>query len=337
MAPAALLAIVGLGLVLAYVIPQRIKERSDYALVRTEDRYSAQMRVVKATARRVEAAHARPSSDSGEVPLLVTGAARAQIASLGDDRMSRPAGPLDRAAVSAQREAIALRGDRAVVLAERQATARRRARVATLAAFVAIAGWALTVFTAFPAVAAAILTAVFGGVLVAGARAASAQRAADAHMNLVAREVEAAATATQALRRVTADRAAGIEGAEPSDLETQAIRVVTAADLAPLAVPAPIPAPVLPEVAPHTSATPAVHPAWEDDSDWSPRELPAPAYTLKPTVRPQYARPLDESDLAGASYAAAQAEASAAEVVAEVSAASENLDAILARRRRASA
>ena len=57
MAPAALLAIVGLGLVLAYVIPQRIKERSDYALVRTEDRYSAQMRVVKATASRVASGH----------------------------------------------------------------------------------------------------------------------------------------------------------------------------------------------------------------------------------------------------------------------------------------
>jgi hypothetical protein len=341
MAPAALLAIVGLGLVLAYVIPQRIKERSDYALVRTEDRYSAQMRVVKATARRVEAAHERPSSDSGEVPLLVTGAARAQIASLGDARMSRPAGPLDRAAVSAQREAFALRGDRAVVLAERKATARRRARVASLAGFVALAAWGLVAFTTFPAVLAAVFTALFGGVVVAGARAASAQRAADAHMNLVGREVEAAATATQALRRVTAERALGVVDAEPSDLETQAIRVVTAADLAPLAVPAPIPAPVLPEVAPHTSATPAVHPAWvEDEADWSPRGLPAPAYTLKPTVRPQYARPLEESDLAATSYTVARAEVpapSTAEVVAEATAASDSLDSILARRRRATA
>jgi hypothetical protein len=344
MAPAALLAIVGLGLILAYVIPQRIKERSDYALVRTEDRYSAQMRVVKATARRVEGAHGRPSSDSGEVPLLVTGSARAQIASLGDARMSRPAGPLDRAAVSAQREAIALRGDRAVVLAERRATARRRARVASSAGLVAVLGWALVAFTSFPTVLAAVFTALFGGVVVAGARAAAAQRAADAHMNLVGREVEAAATATQALRRVTAERALGVVDAEPSDLETQAIRVVTAADLAPLAVPAPIPAPVLPSVeeAPHTSATPVVHPAWaEEEADWSPRELPAPAYTLKPTVRPQYARPLEESDLAAASYTVARDEAvpspSTAEVVSEATAASDNLDSILARRRRASA
>lgn len=336
MAPAALLAIVGLGLVLAYVIPQRIKERSDYALVRTEDRYSAQMRVVKATARRVETAHARPSSDSGEVPLLVTGAARAQIAALGDARMSRPAGPLDRAAVSAQREAITLRGDRAAVISERQATARRRARVASLAGFVAVLGWVLTAFTSFPAVIAAVLTALFGGVIVAGARAAAAQRAADAHLHLVAREVEAAATATQALRRVTAERALGVADAEPSDLETQAIRVVTAADLAPLAAPAPVPAPALPEAPTHTSATPAVHPAWEDDADWSPRELPAPAYTLKPSVRPQYARTVDESDYAASSYAP-PASASVGEVAQEVSAATDNLDAILARRRRATA
>ena len=332
-------------MVLAYVIPQRIKERADYALVRTEDRYSAQMRVVKATAQRVQGVASRPSTDSGEVPLLVTGSARAHIVALGDQRMSRPAGPLDRAAVSAQREAIALRGDRAIILAERRATAQRRARVAALAGFVAVLGWAFVAFTAFPAVVAAVLTAGFGGVLVAGARAASAQRAADAHLHLVAREVEAAATATQALRRVTAERAQGVD-AEPSDLETQAIRVVTAADLAPLAVPAPIPSPVLPavEAAPVTSATPAVHPAWEDDADWSPRDLPAPSYTLKPTVRPQYARPLEASDLAGSSYGAPSYTVSAyappaetTDIVEETDQAADQLDAILARRRRATA
>ena len=340
MVPAALLAIVGLGLVLAYVIPQRIKERSDYALVRTEDRYSAQMRVVKATARRVQSVAARPSSDSGEVPLLVTGTARAQIHALGDQRMSRPAGPLDRAAVSAQREAFVMRGDRAVVLTERRATARRRARVAAFAGLIAALACIAAVLTVFPAVIAAVLTAGFGGVLVAGARAASAQRAADAHLHLVAREVEAAATATQALRRVTAERALGVD-AEPSDLETQAIRVVTAADLAPLAVPAPIPSPVLPvEAAPVTSATPAVHPAWADEADWSPRELPAPAYTLKATVRPQYARPLEDSDLAGSSYAPTSRLVAGVEPSVEPSVDAEaaaQLDAILARRRRATA
>lgn len=333
MVPAALLAIVGIGLVLAYVIPQRIRERADYALVRTEDRYSAQMRVVKATARRMEQPHSRPSSDSGEVPLLVTGAARAQISALGEERMSRPSGPLDRAAVSAQREAIALRGDRATVIAERKATARRRAWVAGAAGLVAVAAWVLTGLTPFPAVAAAVVTALFGGVLVAGARAASAQRAADAHLHLVAREVEAAATATQALRRVAAERAQGRD-AEPSDLETQAIRVVTAADLAPLAAPAPIPSPVLPVASPSEETGEIA----EVSSDWSPREIPAPAYTLKPTVRPQYARTIEEADLAGSSYAhVAARQEPEAESVAEAPAAAGQLDAILARRRRASA
>lgn len=53
MPPAGLLAIIAVGLVLAYVLPQRIRERSDYAMVRTEDRYSADMRVVRASAARV--------------------------------------------------------------------------------------------------------------------------------------------------------------------------------------------------------------------------------------------------------------------------------------------
>lgn len=331
MPPAALLAIVGLGLVLAYVIPQRIKERADYALVRTEDRYSDQMRVVKATAARVE--HRRPSSDSGEVPLLVTGTARAQIAALGEDRMSRPYGPLDRAAVTAQREALALRGDRARIIAKRRAAARRRATVAGFFGLVAMVGWVLAGVTAFPSVAAAVLTAVFGGVVVAGARAAAAQREADAHLHLVAREVEAAATATQALRRVTAQRASGVADAEPNDLETQAIRVVTAADLAPLAAPAPVPSPVLPaieEAEEETSVAPAAMAL--DEAGWELREMPAPSYTLKPTVRPQYARPLTDSDIAAASY---RAPGSAPE--AEVAPATGQLDAILARRRRASA
>jgi hypothetical protein len=318
MTPAALLAIVALGMVLAYVIPQRIKERSDYALVRTEDRYSAEMRVVKASARRVEASHSRPSSDSGGVPLLVTGAARASILALGQSNMSRPAGPLDRAATSAARERIALRGDRATVLVERRAVARRRARVALLSFVLAAAAWILAAATAFPVVLAAIATGAFAGIVVAGARAAHAQRVVDARLNLVAREVEAAATATQALRRVTQERARGVE-TEPSDVETQAIRVVTTEDLAPLAAPAPVPSPALPAKSDEDGGI-----------EWSPRDMPAPAYTLKQTVRPAYARPLTESDYAAASYAPAP---TAAEAPATTSA----LDEILARRRRASA
>ncbi len=328
MAPAALLAIVALGMVLAYAIPQRIRERTDYALVRTEDRYSADMRVVRTTAERLERT-SRHSSDSEGVPLLVTGAARASIASLGASMMSRPATALDRVATTAERERRSLRGDRTAVLRVRKAHARRRAAVAGVLALAAAGAWGLAIAGTVSTVVGAIVTAVFAGAVVLGARAAAAQRKTDARILLVAREVEAAATATQALRRVSVERAKG-HVVEPTPVETQAIRIVTAEDLAPLAAPAQVPAPSLPVVA-----------AEERESGaWSPRSLPAPAYTLKAAVRQQEARPLVASDFA---THADTAESTSGTDDAEAPAPSETrpatgqLDAILARRRRVSA
>ncbi len=355
MPPVGLLAIIALGMVLAYVLPQRMRERAEYALVRTEDRYSADMRVVKTTARRVEADRAaRRESTSGEVPLLVTGAARASVAGLGASHLSRPATPLDRAATLAQRERLALRRDRSALLAERKAQARRRARVALGAATLAAVSWILVAATAFPALVAAIATAAFAGITVAGARAAHAQRVADSHVLAVAREVEAAATATQALRRVSRERAQGHE-AEPSDLETQAIKVVTAENLAPLSAPAPLPKPELPGVrtdAHETVETGSISRGGivdgdafaEDDGGWSPQEMPAPAYTLKPTVRQRPARPIDDEDYSRSAAVAERWVDSKHRVderqpreEAKPAAASGTLDAILARRRQASA
>ncbi|GMA35080.1 hypothetical protein [Demequina litorisediminis] len=243
MVPVGLLAIIALGLVVAYVLPQKIKERSEYALVRTEDRYSAQMRVVRSSAERIERGATRPSTDSGEVPLLATGATRAiKASSTRAESMSRPSGPLDRAATFAQRESFHLRRDRQRILAERAAQARRRLAVSGVVAVLTVAAWSIVALTAVTAVVGAIATAVLVGVVAQGARAAAAQRRADERVLLVAREVEAAATATQALRVVSRERAAGRE-AEPSDVATQAIRIVTAEDLAPLAAPAPVAAP----------------------------------------------------------------------------------------------
>ena len=333
MPPAGLLAIIALGMVLAYVIPQRIKERSDYALVRTEDRFSAEMRVVKTTAERIERPAVRPSTDSGEMPLLATGAVRASIAQLGNEQMSRPAGPLDRAATSAQRQLIALRSDRAAALRERQARARRRARVALGAAVLTVAAWILVLTTPLSAVVAAVATAGLAGIMVQGARAAAAQRRVDARIAKVAREVGAAATATQALRKVTRERAAGRD-IQPSDVETQAIRVVTAADLAPLAAPAPVVEKAATVIAEpidgsREAETPVASPAWR------PREMPVPSYTLKPEVRQGQARPLSDEDIAAASYRAPEAaETPAAEVAGSTTG---SLDSILARRKSASA
>jgi len=342
MTPAGLLAIIAVGMVLAYVLPQRIKERSDYALVRTEDRYSAEMRVVRSTAQRAQRAAARPSTDSGEVPLLVTGSARASISALGAEQMSRPSGPLDRAATAAQRERLALRSDRAAVLNERAKRAERRARVAGVVALAAAVSWTLVIAVSLPAILAALATAAFGGVVVAGARTAAAQRKSDHNIRLIAREVEAAATATQALRRVARERAEG-QDAKPSDVETQAIRVVTTEDLAPLAAPAPLPAPALPEPVIHERDEPV-----SPNETWSPSAIPAPAYTLKASVRRPLARPINDEDLAVSARnaeraidarAAQSSERAAEPATSEDEAAPSTgaLDAILARRRRASA
>ncbi|MFW2512214.1 hypothetical protein ACNI3K_00365 [Demequina sp. SO4-13] len=338
---AGLLAIVALGIIVAYVLPQRIKERGEYALVRVDDRYSSDMRVVKSTAERIQRAVARPSSDSGEVPLLRTGGERAaRIESERAESMSRPATPLDRAAVHAQRERDALRRDRAAVLAERTAQARRRATVATVAMIIAVGTWGAVGFTTLSPYVGAFATAAFAGIVVTGARVAAAQRRADETARAIAREVEAAATATQALRTVTRERAAGHE-AQPSELATQAIRVLTTEDLAPLAAPAPVPAPELPAERGEGERT-------SQPAPWSPAEMPAPAYTLKSSVRPREARPISDEDYDAAKQRAerwgslraddAPGESTNGQHVSEEqSTTTAALDQILARRRRASA
>jgi len=355
MPPAGLLAIIALGLVLAYVVPQKIRERTDYALVRTEDRYSADMRVVRSSAQRLERPR-QSASYSGEVPLLVTGAARAQVSALGADHMSRPAGPLDRAATAAQRERIALHRDQAGVRAQRAAAAQRRARVASAVAAITVIAWVLVAATPVPALVAGLATGALVTVVVLGARTAAAERRADRDVRLVAREVSAAATATQALRVVAQARAQGLD-AQPSDTATQAIRVVTAEDLAPLAAPAPRPVARTVQQAPLVDAG-----AWDGadagvgadagagsadepaTSPWSPKTMPVPAYALKPQVRQQVARPLREEDFAASAVAAERAARAAAAAQraaalqdpqggAEAATASGALDAILARRR----
>jgi len=344
MPPAGLLAIIAVGLALAYVLPQRIRERSDYALVRTEDRYSADMRVVRASAARV--APRDVSSASADVPLLVTGAARAKVRALGDQRMSRPQGPLDKAATHAQRESLHLRQDRRGSMAQRAVQARRRAAVSGIATVMTLIAWILVAATGFPAIIAAVVSAGLVTAVASSAKAAGAERKALAEVRGVMREVEAAATATRALRAVAAARAGGLH-AEPSAVATQAIAIVTSADLAPLAAPAltrraaaerAVHAAAIEEAA-QAAAADEAHLLAGDSGGWRPRTMPVPAYALRPAVRQQVARRMSEDDYAASTHAydrAARAEASA-ERSALRAPTTGALDAILARRKQASA
>ncbi|MCB2412432.1 hypothetical protein LGT39_06160 [Demequina sp. TTPB684] len=339
MPPAGLLAIIAVGLVLAYVLPQRIRERSDYALVRTEDRYSADMRVVRATAARVAPIDA--ASASSEVPLLVTGAARVRVASVSESHMSRPHGPLDRAATHAQRESNAMRRDRLGSIAQRAARARRRAFFSALATLVTLAAWVVAVTTAMPALIAGVATGVMVTTIGTSARAGAAERKALAQIRAVDREVRAAATATRALRVVAAARANG-QDVQPSEVATQAIRIITATDLAPLKAPA-ISTPRR-AVAAQQASVPADASARGEATEsrnaaWRPKTMPVPAYALKASVRQQAARQLSEDDYAASSHAshkASQAETRAEQTARDVPVTGA-LDAILAKRRQASA
>lgn len=320
MPPVGLLAIIALGMILAYVLPQRMRERADYAMVRTDDRYSADMRVIRSHAARVDrpAPHrARPAEDD---PLLATGASRARLSQVAAERMQRPVAPLDRAATVAGRQAETMRRDRAKVVAARAARARRRGTVAVLATLASAAAWTGYALAPLPMWAAVIPTTILGATVVAGRRAVAAERAVDASLLPVAREVTDAATAAEALRRIEQSRAAGRPVA-PSLLETQAIRTLTADDLAPAAPPRAVPAPELPQ---HEEAEPG----------WSPQSVPAPSYTLKPASRMRTARPIDSDDLAdGQRNAERRAGRPAAPQAPAAGPATRQLDAILARRR----
>jgi len=364
MPPAGLLAIIAVGLVLAYVLPQRIRERSDYALVRTEDRYSADMRVVRASAARITASETarEVASTSAELPLLVTGAARARVAALGNAHMSRPHGPLERAATHAQREHVQLRRDRLGSQQTRAVRARRRALASAATLVLTMLAWVLAATTGFPALLAALATGALVTVVGSSVRAGAAERAALRQVRGVVREVRAAATATQALRAVHAARARGDE-AQPSDVATQAIRIVTSTDLAAGQAPALPSAEQIREAeraARATRAAQAAQAAVVDQelraaeahadaasSSWRPRTMPVPAYALKASVRQHTARPLSEADYAASSHAdyrvVARGDASSAVAPGQAPAAGDPtpasgaLDAILARRRQASA
>jgi hypothetical protein len=203
----------------------------------------------------------------------------------------------------------------------------------------------LVAATGLPAIVAALFTAALVTSVASSAKAGAAERRALSQVRGVMREVEAAATATRALRAVAAARASGMH-AEPSAVATQAIAIVTSADLAPLAAPA-LTRRAAANRAAHAAAIEAAIQAAAEESQvvadeaagWRPRTMPVPAYALKPAVRQQVVRPMSEDDYAASTHAyerAARAEASA-ERSAQQLPTTGALDAILARRKQASA
>jgi hypothetical protein len=325
MPPVGLLALAALGLVFVYALPDRIREVGQYAVVRTEGRYRADMQVIRSSAARVDAETAHPAAGKRSRGLAPR-EARASIKALGGSVMSRPAAPLDRAAIVARRQMVTMQRDRDRILARRAAQARRRATIGVLSVFATSVTWGFVAATAWPLWSAIAASTALGGITIAGRRAVRAQKTADRRLVPVAQEVVVAATATAALQRVTVERAAGHE-VRPSIEETQAIKIVIreAVSTAPAR-----PSTILPE--------------GEGEQGWSPGMLPIPTYTLKPAAKIQTPRPISEDDLVAGRKAAERAaqwrEAPATapeEATVEPEATTQTLDDILARRRRKSA
>lgn len=350
MPPVGLLALVALGLVFAYALPQRIREAGQYAVVRTETRYRPDMRVIRASAARASTPPPVAPRSTAARRAMVPKTARASIKALGGSTMARPAAPLDRAAIVTQRQMVAMRRDRGRVLQRRSAQARRRSVIGVLSVFAASTAWGMVAASALPLWSAVVATTAVGGVVIAGRSAVQAQKAADTRLVPVAREVATAAAAVSALQRVATERVAG-RPVVPSIHETQAIAVITAetppagfasgaralylpdADsdlasaLAPASRPAALPSPELP--------------GREEDPGWLPGMLPIPSYTLKPAAKVRVTRPISTEDLAAGVRAAedvadrkAAAELARAAATPEAEASTSTLDDILARRRR---
>ena len=354
MPPVGLLAIAALGLILVYALPQRMRERADYAMVRTEDRFSADMRVIRASVARMEA---RPAAATRRA--AASASAKKSISALGESVMTRPAAPLDRAATRARREMVAMRRDRAAILARRRAQSRRRAAIATLALLGSAGLWGSVVMASAPAWASWLAvgtSTLFGSSVVAGRRAVRAYEAADATLVPVATEVMVAATAAGAIQRVSTERAVG-HRAVPTKTETQAIRTLLAEDLrpgnlvreglvpgalAPGAAPARLPGTELPGIESPGTGLPGTAAPSVDDSSWTPHTMPVPSYTLKASAKPGTARPISDEDLEAGTRAAEEAvdrriAQREGERGADPQPATATLDAILARRRRQSA
>lgn len=322
---------------IAYLVPHRLRYRQQLAECRTEDRFSARLRVVrvagKARGARPERRHAAP-----EARVLLHPPRR------GGGSVDRPHGLADRAVADAVRRTAAERAARAAHLARRRAGARRRALLAATLLVLSIAGWAAVVGGAL-AVLGLAPSLLLTSVLVLGRRAVVAGQRADAAW-------AAGARARAAVPRSTRPTAVG-HAHRPSEAATEIIARVPAE--APRAAVSADPA--VERVAraeraeqaerERAAAEQAEAERAESGPTWAPVPVPRPTYSLKPSVRRPEPAPLvlDEraDGAASASGATTEAESDVDQVESAAERAEEpaaratgfDLDAVLARRRAA--
>lgn len=316
---------------IAYLVPHRLRYRQQLLDARADDRFSADLRVVRVAA---VAGPEAPVHPTGVVPVrLHPGAPHRPRTTLapparpgpGGRPMERPHATRDRVAADLVRRSAAEHARRAADLAARAAGARRRRVLVATLLVATLAGWGAVV-AGVPLVMGLVPSALLVTVGVLGRRAVLAAARADAAW--------AAGAAHRLPLTPTVVRTAVGRAVHPSDAVTEVLARVPrtspesrAAELGAaselLAGLAGAPVDGAPEPRAERSAPPA-----ESGPAWQPVPVPRPTYTLKPSVRRPEPAPLPEVEEVPAAAARTDVPTPAATGVAGL-----DLDAVLARRR----
>jgi len=196
--PAGLVALAILVVWLAYFVPSRLLHRQQVSTARTEDRFSAQLRVVAVSGgesvERVPGGDCAPGVQRSE--RLLT---QPNSISAGHPR-TRGAYDVERSGISAARREQVSR---------RQVAARRRAVVTASVATLTVLAVVLGAVTPLPLVVALVPAVLLTSVLVLGRRAAVADARAEAELRHRARVAARATESVRSSARVSGSRLVG--------------------------------------------------------------------------------------------------------------------------------
>jgi len=170
--PAGLVALAILVVWLAYFVPSRLRHRQQVSTARTEDRFSAQLRVVAVSGgkslERAPGGDCAPGAQRTDRLLTPPNGISA------GNRRTREAHDVERSGISAARREQVSR---------RAAAARRRALVTAVTATLTVLTVVLGAVTPLPMLVALVPGVLLGGVLVLGRRAAVADARAEAELS----------------------------------------------------------------------------------------------------------------------------------------------------------
>jgi len=273
----AVLAVIALWI--AYLVPHKLRHRQQMLESRTDDRYSAALRVLAVSGpvgsrRRLRSDNAvrgiRPDCGSPQkrTALLHRGTG-ARIGNEGRD-MDRPHTTAEGMGADAARKVAQLKAAHAAATARRGAAARRRGVLATALSALTVVAWVVGAVTAVPLLVALVPTVVLGSVLVLGRRAVVQGEAAEIEWQ---RRIEEAATPVVRAPRPGRVGASG-----------RAVRASVDATQA------------MPRVNDRKTADPTAKKVTDADADatWSPVDVPRPTYTTKPRAPRREPAPLGE-------------------------------------------